>query len=1019
MDVSSITKGYKDEQDDPKVYGDLWLLLKSDPSCTRAVLNDDVVLAHLGNVIVSLSSKCVFKRLVIISVLNFTSVSALKGDVASKVLSAAIETITSVEAEPYAINVCLRTINAILSVCEGEQNIEFLLKNSEYLNEIVKTRQNASNLMDLVYLVSTHPWVSKVDAENWLKELDNTGILWWLRKNLAHAKKLDFLEVIFEKNMRSIRSSRVEFLQSTARSLDICKALQFCSLSNFAALLPTCSISEHTELVRSLNLQLRVHSNISDSKLLEYLTRPTIDPTNYWPRLFSHELDTVHEMWISPSRTMYIHALKVYMHEFARFSHDVEGFLTLVKSRFTEQDGRLHGHSKYASQTFQLISIDDTHEVNLKINTKKLSEGQDFLSEWNKFHRRLIILLNTAGDKICGRIQRVSKDQDVIDATLKAQENTNPKSVHLVCTLNEELETRLMQLQSLLENALVNDDIWQEATMGSLVGKASTRSSVLVSNIFSTSHQLEDYLGIEVEANNEEQNKKRRRKADLNCAVNIDFEKKSYARTEFEPSKPELGLTEAQLQLIMRGLREHLSVINGEVGTGKSTVLASILDSQFLNSRFDKSNGKTIMVCDTEEMCRKMGSLLKIVPPESVICWSENIEAEYEKKKSQIARLLSRVQEIAEALKIHGNFSCTIDAAFTLFDYHLKPMLEDFAGNYPDKLKASDFPLINASNEIKKDPFPRIIASSREVSDIFESLDQWRSLNLPGDARKALWENCDLVLVPKAQLTHILVKEHYKMNHFQNLVLCNANFFQPLEIWQALSGRVQWSNIVITGDFFNGPVPFTLQQYIDEELNFPRLVTNFDTNHDILKLRSPQVSKSHAVPGLGAPLQIIGISGEIARNNVCWDEAEYCVLLYAYLRTIGYPAQSISIITLSPYQKSAVEIELQNLLQSPGFKKLSKPKCINVMYQNYSHRNQVVIITTSGIPFNVHDLSRTAKDSLLILTSRTIKDHLQIVDGEKFPITKPKDKRQVMEIKSLENLKSKIKALQKAQRPEK
>ncbi|CEP62340.1 uncharacterized protein LALA0_S05e03444g [Lachancea lanzarotensis] len=1013
MDVSSLTNGYKDEQDDPNVYGGLWELLKSDPSCTRAILNDGVVLAHLGNLVTSVNSNCVPRRLVIMSVLNCTPLSALRNDTASNVLSAAVDTVTKVEAEPHAINVCLRTVNAILAICEGEQDIKCLLNNLEFMSDIVKTKQNASILMDLVYLTSTHPWVSKIDAENWLQELETLGILWWLRRNLTHVKKLDFLEILFADNIRLMRNSRVVSLQSTARSLGICKSLQFCSFSEFAISLPSCSKSEHQELVRSLNLQLKVDTEMSDLKILEYFTRSSLVPENFWPHLFSHDLESVAEMWISPSRNMYFHALKVYMHEFTQLSHDVRGFLSSVVSRFTEQNGRLQGHSKYAIQDFQLILNDDAaQQVSLKINTENLFDGQDFLREWNKFNRRSIIFLKNSGDKVFGRIQRVSRDQDVIDVKLKVREKLEIKTVHLVCILNDELEARSIQLQTLLDNALFHDSLWIEARMDSVIRKSSSPESLLVSHVFATSHQLEKLL--DVDADNQEQDKKRRRTVDFKCALDINFQDKSYSRAESAISKPELVFTDEQLKLIRRGLQQNLSVINGEAGTGKSIVLASILDNYYLNSRYGKLKGKTIAICDTEEMCHRMESLLKILPPESVVCWSESIKTLTENKRKQISKLLSRVQEIAVTLGIPGEFDHTIEAAFTLFNFHLKPMLEDFARDYPEKLKASDFPLADAQDKAKKDLFSQIAANSHEVANIFESLDKWRCVCLPGDLRKALWKNSDLVLVSKAQLPHILEMEDFKMDHFQNLVLCNANYFQPLEIWQALSGRVQWSKLIISGDFFNGPIPFTLQQFIDAEATIPRLVANFDTNPEILKLRSPEVSKGKPISGLGSPFQLIGIPGEIARNNVCWEEAEYCVFLYAYLRLIGYPAHSISIITLSPYQKSAVEIELQNLLQSSGIKKLSRPKCVNVMYQTYSHRNKVVIVATSGLPFDVSGISRMAKDGLLVLTSgKSIKGRLKIVVGEKYPNVKSMDQREVIEISNLGKLQSRIKGIQK------
>ncbi|SCV01800.1 LAME_0G18602g1_1 [Lachancea meyersii CBS 8951] len=1010
MDVSSLTCDYSGENDDDRVYGNLWSLLKSDQNSITSILNDKVVLSHLRDLKPSVSSKCIFKRLVILRTLNCTPLSILDKEATSSALHAAVDAIQKVGSDPYAIDVCLCTINAILAVSDGEQDLKFLLNRLDFIEEITKSRENSSSLMDLVYLASTHPWLPENDAKTWFNQLHESGILWWLRTNLDCVKKLDFLELLFESTVRSTFYSHVQTLQATSRSMGILKPLQYCSIFEFASLLPSDVSDAQSELVSSMNLRLRAQKKKSELETLKYFTRPPINPDSFWPSLFTEDHSIV-GMWISPSRNMYVHALKIYMHEFVQFQRDVEGFLRTVTSRFSRQDGHLQGYSKYATSHFYLFPGEVVKTVRLKINIEELSNGNEFIAEWNNFKRQNFVLLCETGHKISSLIQSATNNQQILDVTLKLDQDFDLGAVNLVSVLNQELENNSTILKNHLDNALAHDKLWSTCDMNCILKPSEAIESLLISNVFETPNQAKDL--IRETSDSQEHDEKRRRTERFECALSFKPEEGIYSRVKFIKSKPKLNFTENQIKLILRGLQIEQCVVSGDVGTGKLTTVAAILDNLFLNSRYGRLRRRTLVVCDTEETCYKLAGVLDIIPPESIVCWSENAKVTYENKKRQIKTLLSRVQEITVELNISGDYSTTVDAALILFQYFLKPMLQHFKDCNSENFEVSKFPLLDINNHANETISHRVAAISSEVSNIFEQLHKWRALYLPGDFKKALWESGDLLLVTNQQLESIVAANNFKMDIFDNLVLCNANYFRPLEIWRALSIRVQWHKLIITGNFLNSPVPYVLQQFINAELMNSPLITNFDTNPMILRTRLPQVSKVTSISGLGNAFQVIKAPGEITTNNVNWDEAEHCVLIYAYLRSIGYPADSISIIALSPYQKRAIESELRDLLQHSEFKKLSTPKCINVFYQNYSHRNKLVIISTSGIPFNAGDLSRTAKQALLILSSST-DDFFQIVTNEKYPNVKPHEHRKVVEITNPKKLKAQIKVILKS-----
>ncbi|SCU82081.1 LANO_0B05050g1_1 [Lachancea nothofagi CBS 11611] len=1001
MDISELTQSYKGRKDDPKLYGELWSRLKLDQSFIHVILSNQLVHQHLQDLNSCLATDCIERRLVTFTAINCEPSLVFGRSITSEVFQAIITTIEHYETDPYDRGVCLCLFNTILRISECDQDITFLVQNMNFIEKLAASKANAVDLMEFIYLTATHPCIPEGDAMLWIKELYLSGILWWLRTNLIQPKKLDLLEMIFESTIKSVFHTLIQNLQVALRSQNILKPLQFCSVYEFTKLLKDFNLSAHCNVVDILALKLKAQKDKANLQILKYFTRPPQSYDEMGPRLFSEDLSGT-GVWISPSRNMFIHALKSHMHEFVQFQYDVKNFLSAVNSRFSEAEAGLQGTSKYATSHFTLDLDEKLQFTQLKIDRNEITKNNHLTPEWCDLPGRLLILSKKNREYTDVHVREVIEEGNVLYLQISSRVPSDFCDSKLACVLNRELNFQYSNLKHARNNALKHRKKWSATDMSRLLTTNELSKSLLISNVFRNSTEIDDVMNNSLDG--EKQKEKKRRVQNMTTAVSIDAKEGTWSNIESIRSQLKLELTSEQIKTIVRGLQQNICLVNGNVGTGKSTVLASILDNVFLNAYYHSFKCRTIVICDTDETCQKINGLLQFVPSSSVICWSKDLEPLLNAKLDEVKSLLLRVQEIAITLGIPGDHSTTIEAAQYFFQHFLKPVLQEYSAVTSLQADLSKFPLLELQSSSAASREQSIADVSCEIATIFEQLEKWQSLFLPGSSAKAAWESCDLLILTKAQFGDVLLKKDLNMASFQNLVICNASYFQPLEIWQALSVSTEWQKIIITGDFVNGPIPFVVQQFVNADMLQLQLTWAFDTTAEILSARSPHIQGCDPVPGLWKSLQLIKSPGEVLKN-VNWDEAEYCVFLYAYLRLVGYPWHSISIVTLSMYQKHAVETEFQNWQQNPLTKNLLKPKFINSLDRNFSHRNEIIIVSTAGSVPNVSYLSRLAKRGLLILTCHS-SESLQVTKAERYPNVNARELRNMQEILGLKELKS-------------
>ncbi|CUS23503.1 LAQU0S10e01926g1_1 [Lachancea quebecensis] len=1017
MDVSSIPHYHAGTEDDASMFEELWKLLKNNPASIHALLNHEVMSRPVQALVDCLVQEHLEKRLVCLCILDFKLHSGCALLSHSEVLKATFSTISMAKADPKAIGACLRLLNTILASVGNTQPVELRSSDLDCITAEILTNENAAVLMDYIYLTLTHPWTQENEARQWLTELHRSGILWWLRHRLSSVLKLDFLEALFEDTMKLAYHTFVQAMQTFLRNQGVAKHLQFCGASQFSKLFDARDLKEHAaDALVTLKIKPKVGSAATPYQLLDYFAKNPVESQTFW-RALALDGPFLEPMWISPSRNMFMHASKTFMHEFAKLQCSVKDFVLRVHSRYSASQGKLTGESKYATSAFEIGRDPVTNSSYIKVDRMFAPGAQS--GKWEELSEKILCLSRLDGTLYVVRVTVVRKDNSMLQLSISSGDVLSLQSCQILSTLNQELDLQTKALDAFLKSNLESEKLYTMTPMENIVQNKRPARSALISHLFSNEQQVKNFLDENLQ--DIERDPSKRRLVSIKEGISLDFEEKKWTRENALECVPRHEFTSEQINSVISGVRECVSCVNGDVGTGKATAVALILDNLYLNSfyeRFPQSGCRFFVLCDTDETCHKIAGYLSCIREQSVVHYSDEVNSLIERKKKGVKDILSKIQEIAGLLNIPGDHSSSVPAALSFLQHFLEPIIHD----YRSKIHTNEdvcnnvFALLKnkTSASTKSEITKRIIEASRQVSVMYDLLQKWQFLFLDGDLTKTLIESCDLFLIGKDNFQRLIIEGKSNFNSFENLIICNAEFLEPSEIWRALSLNTSWHKILFSGDFVNSPLPYIAQQLFPSMLQV-RLTASFNTSHEVLKIRFPFEQEPDPIPALHPPVQFIKTPGE-AVNNVNWDEAEYCVLLYAYLRLTGYPAQSISILALNPYQKYAVDTELDDWLESkPSHKSIRRPNCVNSLERNRSHRNEIVIVSTAGIQPNAAFLSRYARKGMLVLGING--GDLQVAANERFPSVKSGE-RKVSQVQDIEQLKSLVSNLLVSKRPQ-
>lgn len=1034
--LSELLLEYNGKDQDEELHKRLWEFISSDLNNIHLLLGTDFVAKHLPTLPNYLSEGTTEQLLVWFSIMPYCQdILSTNLDVKERLLPAILDVLKRVPNEQVATRVTFQVLNGWLSLVGTIGcSLDIILERFDCIISATKYNSNNMMIIDFIYLLLTHQEFKTEWVPRFYNLIYESGLLFWLNKTVFKSTKLLFVEALFSKHIQYTYDKRIQSFQLFCQDRNINHEIQYVSPQAFTELFDPLSIKKVSgEVLAHLNIELKIDFPGDELKILVYFLTKPIDLNQYLESLDLLDTPVLGDTWITPSRNFYQHLLKTHAHEFTKLQVSIQDFFDSVRKRLENNDGSWSGVSKYALPCSQITdrSGESSHpcsskekllEFEVKLPRKLNSDTQN---SWGNLEGKNCILLNKKRERVLAVVQKT-----VVRPHLKALLHIKPmKKVEESCfdyivRLNDEIELKLGALDCLLHTTLEHHEKHTTTTMDDLVPSNNDLNEIILSNVFSNSGQL-GLLGVQ---SDEPKNKKLKQKL-INSSVNVALADHSYTTVPLLNSSPPVEFTREQITNILRGLNSNIWCIDGLPGSGKSIITSTILDNLYSNNVYsEKTTNRILVICDTLETCQRLGSSLQVVPPEYVVNLSD--ENEVPRKIEQLNSLLKKVQEVATALDVPGDHGTDLRSALAFKKHFFDPIWKDYQEVVDENSVSDNFlfkrvPFVqqpHPKNDIKTNQ-QILLQAYLKIIEIFEKLDQWKYLVQSDYKDDILISGCDILFVTKDLLLKLITCGK-NLSSFSTLVFCNIEYFQELDFVLPLAFATDVRKLLFVGAFMNGHVPFTPYQYITRQDGSSRLLQQFDTNPEILKLTSSfpphliQEIHGNHITGFQFPVQVIQSPSQVLSNNVNTEEAEYCVLLYAYMRLLGYPSESITILTTSDYQSYAIETELQywlleanqdksdNQLNSFSF---GKPHSVATLEKNCANRNDYIIVSTAGKPLDLRMLSRYAKKGLFVLNNEG--SFLKIALHELYPDSNPLEKREYAEIVNLAHLESYIKEM--------
>ncbi|TKA23353.1 hypothetical protein B0A50_07561 [Salinomyces thailandicus] len=428
--------------------------------------------------------------------------------------------------------------------------------------------------------------------------------------------------------------------------------------------------------------------------------------------------------------------------------------------------------------------------------------------------------------------------------------------------------------------------------------------------------------------------------------------------------------TPAQIEAVTSGTQPGLTVVVGPPGTGKTDVVTQIISNiyhnhpaqrtlliahsnQALNQLFQK-----IMALDIDERhLLRLGHGEEDLATEASFSKAGRVERFLERG----AALLGRVQGLADSLGAVGAHGASCETAEYFFQVFVKPRwlafwaavetdLDDLAGAFPFRAFFADvdevlFPL-GASKEVVLE---NLRGCERHMDKLFAELADIRPFEILRNQR----DKSNYLLVKEARIiamttTHAAIRRQEIAGlgfRYENLVMEEAAQVTEAEsfIPHVLQGTPQrLHRVVLVGDpLQNAPViqspalasHATLSQSLFARLlrlgvppttlnaqgrARPELAQLYRHRYPYLTnlphtLTAPEFTRANA--GFRHPIQFINVpdykgQGETSPRPASFQnlgEAEYAVALFQYLRLLGYPAKTITLLTAYAGQAALIK----------------------------------------------------------------------------------------------------------------
>ncbi|ODQ81083.1 hypothetical protein BABINDRAFT_160494 [Babjeviella inositovora NRRL Y-12698] len=430
----------------------------------------------------------------------------------------------------------------------------------------------------------------------------------------------------------------------------------------------------------------------------------------------------------------------------------------------------------------------------------------------------------------------------------------------------------------------------------------------------------------------------------------------SYVESVLEKKPPTVMRYNAQRKAIVAGSTKGLTLIEGGPGTGKTSTVAPIVYTSFLNNQ----NHATLIVTKSQRTLNRIFFDLEALGMDGrfVLKIDDGLSAagkfgSVEYVANSVHRLLAEVQRLAESLQVDGAHGNSCESAGYFYDTHVKPAWQRFLAQLKEREKSpsvvfeefpfkSFFPEYLATKKGYALSLRIVVECYRKLNDLFDSVANggvFQTLTSREGRVEYMTNQARVVGVSMDMFLQNQGLLRGSTSNFNSIIIDESTQMSELEHYFVLSLNKNpdaLQSIVLLGDtvsqrpsFYSSVVKTT--GHLDQSL-MSRFIRNgvvsLKFTHQ-LRARS-QISDSYAEvyggfqarkevsatnPGFASVSQFIDVGefngqGESEPQPEFYQnigEAEYAVAMYQYMRLIGYPAEKITILT--PYVGQVLIIE--------------------------------------------------------------------------------------------------------------
>lgn len=418
---------------------------------------------------------------------------------------------------------------------------------------------------------------------------------------------------------------------------------------------------------------------------------------------------------------------------------------------------------------------------------------------------------------------------------------------------------------------------------------------------------------------------------------------------------------------IMSGIGKRVTMLTGDEGSGKTFVITQIM--KLLISSPDC--GRILVVTKSDN---QLDFIFEKLDPKYVIRFggfrgyreTEDNDRVIKGKDlspgGQVDRLLKRrlqllkmVRQFAESLEyqVFEDFSC--ERAGLMYSNFVKPKHQEFSKSLDldnaDALKAlkiADWEKYPFKNFIKLLLYPdtegsifvddnvenhrRILSYWSYISSIFEEVQEYIALEMIREQKeREKYVLCSFAKIVGVTSSFLIINKdlpNYGLN-YDTIIFENANTLTELEKFLALNLQKDNSNmkrVIISGK---------IEECKINEINLS------DQSSEAIVTRNPTI---HMIPIDGT------VTEPIPGTHQNLDEAQFLHSVYQYLRLMGHPKFTFSVLTFSEGQVELLRDMVRNHDYS-WYQTIGNPKVITHVDDYDGQENEVILISIAKHEF--------------------------------------------------------------------